>query len=105
MRPSSYDFTQWHGAVIGFQPDTSYHGYDPLAITSVDNPVPRVYTLNGSIVTENIANQHAAIFDIMGRCVATRTANQSDKWTISVRPGIYIIKVGLQAGQKVIVIK
>ena len=105
MRPSSYDFTQWHGAVIGFQPDTSYHGYDPLAITSVDNSVPRVYTLNGSIVTENIANQPAAIFDIMGRCVATRTANQSDKWTITVRPGIYIIKVGQQAGQKVIVIK
>ena len=105
MRPSSYDFTQWHGAVIGFQPDTSYHGYDPLAITSVDNSVPRVYTLNGSIVTENIANQPAAIFDIMGRCVATHPANQSDKWTISVRPGIYIVKVGLQAGQKVIVIK
>ena len=105
MRPSSYDFTQWHGAVIGFQPDTSYHGYDPLAITSVDNSIPRVYTLNGSIVTENIANQPAAIFDIMGRCVATRTANQSDKWTITVRPGIYIIKVGQQAGQKVIVIK
>lgn len=104
MTPSGYDFTQWHGAVIGLEPDTSYHGYDPAAIPMPSMAMPKVYSRNGHIMADGIDGQAAAVFDMMGRCIATRPAHQGNTWSLHVRPGIYVVRFGQLPAQKVIVI-
>ena len=104
MTPSGYDFTQWHGAVIGLEPDTSYHGYDPAAIPMPSMAMPKVFSRNGHIVADGIDGQATAVFDMMGRCVATRPAHQGNTWSLHVRPGIYVVRIGQLPAQKVIVI-
>lgn len=104
MTPQDYDFTQWHGAVIGLEPDTSYHGYDPAAIPAAPNTTAKVYSHNGNIVAEGTGGQAVAVYDLMGRTVSTLPAHQGDRRSVAVRPGFYIVKVGQNACQKVIVL-
>lgn len=96
LRPSRNDFTQWHGAVIGLEPDTSYHGYDPAGITPAA-PVPArnwAYSEGGRLVVCGTEGQTAAIYDAMGRVVAQRDARPDDRWSIRLRPGFYLVRVG-----------
>ena len=41
----------------------------------------------------------------MGRRVAYRSANQGDTWNVTVKPGIYIVRIGQQSGQKLVVLQ
>lgn len=96
LRPASFDFTQWHGAVIGLEPDTSYHGYDPAGIAPAAQTLSRswAYSESGRLVVCGTDQQPAAIYDIMGRQVARRSAQAGDRWNISLRPGLYLVRVG-----------
>ena len=93
MRPSSNDFTQWHGAIIGIEPDTSYHGYDYTGIRPLLIDDVLVKGGLGYISVRNVQGRHVAIFDVMGRLVAAGTP-YSAEWNIAVRPGFYVVKVG-----------
>lgn len=103
MTPQNYDFTQWHGAVIGLEPDTSYHGYNPAAIPATPNTTAKVYARNGSIVAENAGDQAVVVYDLVGHLVATMPSHMGDHRSISVRPGFYMVRVGMSPCQKVIV--
>lgn len=105
MKPSGNDFTQWHAAVIGMQPDTSYHGYNPADIQPTIQTNTQVYVQNNNIVAYGLNGQPVTLYDIMGRCIASRPSHQGDNWSITVQPGIYIVKIGQQPGQKVIVLQ
>lgn len=101
MRPSSYDFTQWHGAIIGLQPDTSYHGYDPVAIRPVPASPLRMAVTAGSLTVQGAAGLSVALYDPMGRLVAQRARSQADAWTLPLRPGLYLVQAVGQPAQKV----
>ena len=103
MRPSNNDFTQWHGAVIGFEPDTSYHGYNPLSAPVPDASPVSAYALGGTIVAHGVASLPAAVYDIMGRCIASRPAIPDNTWTLPATPGVYIVRLGHYPATKVIV--
>ncbi len=105
MTPNGTDFTQWHGAVIGMEPDTSYHGYNYLDIHTTETPTHQLSVRNHSIVAQGVAGQTVALYDVMGRRLAYRAAEQGDSWTVPAKPGIYIVRIGQQPGQKVIVLK
>ena len=104
MRPSGMDFTKWHGAIIGLEPDTTYHGYDPAAIRTLEPSQARVYAQAQRIVVEGAANQAVAVYDLMGRCVAYRGQQSANEWHTAVRPGVYVVRVGMTAAKKVIVL-
>lgn len=104
MRPSGMDFTKWHGAIIGLEPDTSYHGYDPAGIRSVEFSNAQVFAQDKNIVVRGIEGQDVGVYDLMGRCVATRSQQRAAEWSVPVRAGIYVVRVGLSAAQKVIVL-
>lgn len=104
MRPSGMDFTKWHGAIIGLEPDTSYHGYDPAGIRSVEFSNAQVFAQDKNIVVRGIEGQDVGVYDLMGRCVATRSQQRAVEWSVPVRAGIYVVRVGLSAAQKVIVL-
>lgn len=105
LRPGTNDFTQWHGAVLGMEPDTSYHGYDPSAIPITESSALHAYVMGNSIVAHGLNGKSATLFDIMGRRVAYRSANQGDTWNVTVKPGIYIVRIGQQSGQKLVVLQ
>lgn len=104
MRPSGMDFTKWHGAIIGLEPDTSYHGYDPAAIRTIEPSQARVFAQAQRIVVEGVANHTIAVYDLMGRCVAHRSQQTANEWRTAVRPGVYVVRVGMAAAKKVIVL-
>lgn len=93
MRPQNNDFTQWHGAIIGIEPDTSYHGYDYTGIRPllVDDII--VQGRQGHISVRNAQGRHVAVFDVMGRLVTNITPHDTE-WNLAVRPGFYVVKVG-----------
>ena len=93
MRPSNNDFTQWHGAVIGLEPDTSYHGYDYTAIRPLLVDDVLVQGRQGHISVRNAQGRHVAVFDVMGRLVTNTTLHDTE-WNLAVRPGFYVVKVG-----------
>jgi hypothetical protein len=103
MRPNNSDFTQWHGAIIGLEPDTSYHGYDPSGIRTLESATAIVYSEAGRIVVKGCENSVVAIYDLMGRIVAHRDSRQGAEWSTAVNRGIYVVRVGNQMGQKVVV--
>lgn len=93
MRPNGSDFTKWHGAIIGVEPDTSYHGYDYTGIRPLVLDESTVYGCNGYISVRNAQGRHVAIFDVMGRLVSNSTPIDKE-WNVSVRPGFYVVKIG-----------
>ena len=93
MRPSGSDFTQWHGAIIGIEPDTSYHGYDYTAIRPLIVDDVMVRGGQGYISVRNAQGRHVAIFDVMGRLVSNSIPHDTE-WNLAVRPGFYVVKVG-----------
>lgn len=103
MKPNNSDFTQWHGAIIGIEPDTSYHGYDPAVIRNFEPASAMVYSEAGNIVVKGCESNAVAVYDLMGRVVAQRGSHQGAEWSAAVRPGIYVVRVGNQMGRKVVV--
>lgn len=105
MRPNGSDFTQWHGAVIGLEPDTSYHGYDPAAIRTVVPTATTQITGHGGHITVTGAEGSAiSVYDILGHPVAN-THHASNQWKTPVRGGIYIVRIGNAPAQKVLVLE
>lgn len=105
MTPSGSDFTQWHGAIIGIEPDSTYNGYDPAGISPLVPATSHIYARQGRIVVEDCQQQAVAVYDLMGRLVAQRPAAASQQCTLTVHPGVYVVRIGQQMGQKVLVLK
>lgn len=103
MTPSGSDFTQWHGAIIGLEPDTSYHGYNQLDIRTIKPSASTVYSDAGRIVVKKCGGSAVAVYDLLGRVVARRNGCSNAEWSTAVRPGVYVVCVGNQAGRKVVV--
>ena len=103
MTPSSYDFTKWHGAIIGLEPDTSYHGYDYTAIKPVNIDDVIVYGGSGYLSVRNAVGRRVAIFDLMGRQVYGNTVHNSE-WKLSLHPGLYAVRVGSAPAKTIIVL-
>ena len=102
MRPQGNDFTKWHGAIIGIEPDTSYHGYDYTGIRQLELDEAMVYGGNGHVAIHNALGRHIAIFDVMGRQVVGCTTHESE-WRLALRPGFYAVKVGSAPAKKILV--
>ena len=102
MRPQGNDFTKWHGAIIGIEPDTSYHGYDYTGIRQLELDEAMVYGGNGYVAIHNALGRHIAIFDVMGRQVVGCTTHESE-WRLALRPGFYAVKVGSAPAKKILV--
>lgn len=103
MRPQGSDFTQWHGAVIGLEPDSSYTGYDYTYIPDIPSSNARIIGQQGRIVVQNAENEPVSVYDIMGRRMGYRSSTGGQEWTVGLRPGIYVVRVGHCAAQKVLV--
>ncbi len=103
MTPNNSDFTQWHGAIIGLEPDTSYHGYDPAGIRSFAPATARIYSRAGRVEVRGCEHLSVAVYDLMGRRVAQRGVQSGAEWSAALRPGIYVVCVGHQPGRKVVV--
>ena len=104
MRPQNNDYTKWHGAIIGLEPDTTYHGYDPAGIAPVQESLGKVFVQNGHIVVRQAAGQAINVYDVMGRRVAGNRHTADSEWTAKVHPGIYVVRIGQSPAQKVIVL-
>ena len=102
MRPSNSDFTKWHGAIIGIEPDTSYHGYDYTGIAPLALDEALVYGCNGFVSVRNAQGLRVSIFDVMGRLVYGSVMHLSD-WKLALRPGFYAVQVGSTPAKKVLV--
>jgi hypothetical protein len=102
MRPSNNDFTQWHGAIIGIEPDTSYHGYDYTGIRPLVVDGATVSGHNGYLSVRNVQGRRIAVYDVTGRLV-TATISHDSEWRLSLRPGFYAVRVGSDPAKKVIV--
>lgn len=102
MTPNDYDFTQWHGAVIGFEPDTSYHGYDYLDIQAPAIDDATIYGGKGLVTVLNAQGRRIAVYDVMGREVLGSISHDSE-WRMSLRPGFYAVKVDASPAKKVLV--
>ena len=102
MRPQGNDFTKWHGAIIGIEPDTTYHGYDYTGIrpTRIDDVI--VYGGSGYLSVRNALDRRVAIFDLMGRQVFGNTVRDSE-WKLALRPGVYAVRVGAAPAKTIIV--
>lgn len=104
MTPSGSDFTQWHGAIIGIEPDSTYTGYDPSAISPLRPATSQVVARQGGLVVSQCQQQVVLVYDLMGRLVAQRSTSAADQWSVSLKPGVYVVRVGAQAGQKIVVL-
>lgn len=102
MRPSGSDFTQWHGAIIGLEPDSSYTGYDYTYISDLPASNARIIGQQGRIVVLGAENEAVVVYDIMGRRMGCNSKCGSE-WSMALKPGIYVVRVGQCAGQKVLV--
>ena len=102
MRPSNSDFTKWHGAIIGIEPDTSYHGYDYTGIAPLALDEALVYGCNGFVSVRNAQGLRVSIFDVTGRLVYGSVMHLSD-WKLALRPGFYAVQVGSTPAKKVLV--
>ena len=102
MTPSDFDFTQWHGAVIGFEPDTSYHGYDYTGIHTPAIDDATIYGGKGHVTVLNAQGRRIAVYDVMGREVLGCISHDSE-WRMSLRPGFYAVKVDATPAKKVLV--
>ena len=102
MRPSNSDFTKWHGAIIGIEPDTSYHGYDYTGIAPLALDEALVYGCNGFVSVRNAQGLRVSIFDVMGRLVYGSVMHLSD-WKLALRPGFYAVQVGSTPAKKILV--
>ena len=102
MRPSNSDFTKWHGAIIGIEPDTSYHGYDYTGIAPLALDEALVYGCNGFVSVRNAQGLRVSIFDVTGRLVYGSVMHLSD-WKLALRPGFYAVQVGSTPAKKILV--
>ena len=102
MRPSSSDFTRWHGAIIGIEPDTSYHGYDYTDIRPIAIDDAVVFGGAGYLSVHNALGRRIAIFDVMGRKVFGNTVYDKE-WRLSLRPGFYAVQIGSTPAKKILV--
>ena len=94
LTPGGSDFTQWHGAVIGLEPDTSYHGYNYEAIapvTRVRTGTPWGYSEGSRLIIRGLCSQPATLYDLQGRTVAT-LQGQRDSWTLNLPAGLYLLR-------------
>lgn len=105
MTPNGSDFTQWHGAIIGLEPDTSYHGYNPLDVRTLKTSTSIVYSEASRIVVKGCEGGKVAVYDMLGRLVAQRKSSSGAEWSVTVSPGVYVVCVGNQAGRKVAVLR
>lgn len=87
MTPQGYDFTAWHGAIIGLEPDTSYHGYAGIPQPTADRQQPIIVGAGGRIIVIGAEGHDIAVYDILGRRV--RNAN--------LPAGVYIVRIDNQA--------
>lgn len=94
MKPAGLDFTQWHGAIIGLQPDSNYHGETALAIRQPVQEDYIVYDGGGRIVVRGAGDRSIEIYDLSGRCVAWSGARPGDNWDCHVCRGMYVVAVG-----------
>ena len=102
MRPGNSDFTKWHGAIIGIEPDTSYHGYDYTGIAPLALDEALVYGCNGFVSVRNAQGLRVSIFDVTGRLVYGSVMHLSD-WKLALRPGFYAVQVGSTPAKKILV--
>ena len=92
----TYDFTKWHGAVIGFAPDSSR-----LNIQPIQTQQGKAFGINGAILVREAQGSSIAVYDMMGRCVAQRGKTDDSEWRCNVRRGIYVVRIGNGKGIKV----
>lgn len=97
-----YDFTQWHGAVIGLEPDSTYNGGIPSGITRPYTQQGSVMGLTGAILVRDAANSIIEVYDMMGRRVAKRDKSAEKEWLCSVKRGIYVVRIGNGKGMKIL---
>ena len=102
MRPSGSDFTKWHGAIIGLEPDTSYHGYDYTGIRLPVTDGATVCGYDGHILVRNAHGRRIAVFDLMGRLVSVCTPHDSE-WRLALTPGAYNVRIGANPAKTIIV--
>jgi len=93
LNPGS-DFTQWHGAVIGMQPDSSYHGYEAIRTAEQPRTPANIFSEGGRLVIEGVAGELVSVFDVTGRRVGLRSASSGDRYSLVLRPGVYLVRVG-----------
>ena len=106
MTPQSSDFTQWHGAIIGLEPDTSYHGYDYTGIQPVaPRRLSHVRSTDGGIVLTGITGGEVSVYDIMGRPILRSMRVAGSPCRIALCPGVYLVSVDRSPAEKVIVLK
>ena len=104
MRPGGSDFTKWHGAIIGLEPDTNYHGYDYTDIKPLSTANGAVVRgMQGFISVRNVENQPVAVYDLTGRVVLRRSVSPESEFNVRVSPGFYAVKVGSAPAKKVMV--
>lgn len=104
MTPQSSDFTQWQGAIIGLEPDTSYHGYDYTGITPVANRQHvAVSGTEGYLTVMDAAGHTISVFDIMGRCVVRDVRATGNRWRMPMRQGVYLVSIDNGPAQKTVV--
>ena len=103
MKPQGSDFTQWHGAIIGLEPDTSYHGYNYLGVAETRLPEVSVSGIEGALVVRGAEASHVAVYDVMGRCVAENNRVATDRWQVSLPRGLYLVRVDTVPAQKAMV--
>ena len=87
MTPQGYDFTAWHGAIIGLEPDTTYHGDAGIYQPTANSQKPIIHAADGRISVIGAEGHDIAVYDILGRRVLGAL----------LPAGVYIVRIDNQA--------
>lgn len=94
-----YHFDLWQGAIVGMEPDTSYHGYNYLGIEEAASRRGRLAVEGRNIRVMGAEGQPVKVYDVMGRQVAASRKAGAEQAVRVPRQGIYVVLVGSQASK------
>lgn len=103
LTPNGNDFTQWHGAIIGLEPDSTYNGELAAGISNATTAHGKAYGQQGTLVVNGAENHLVEVYDMMGRAVAQRGKSADGDWRCALPSGLYVVKIGNEKGIKVVV--
>ena len=109
---SGYHFLHWQDGntdnprSITVTANATYTAYfeGGVGIESREQPVANIYTSSGQIIVKTNEPQDVAVFDMVGKHIVTAKTT-SDGLTLQVRQGVYLVKVGSNPAQKVVVVE
>ncbi|MBQ9418740.1 MAG: leucine-rich repeat domain-containing protein [Bacteroidales bacterium] len=109
---SGYHFFHWQDGntdnprSITVTANATYTAYfeGGVGIESREQPVANIYTSSGQIIVKTNEPQDVAVFDMVGKHIVTAKTT-SDGLTLQVRQGVYLVKVGSNPAQKVVVVE